>query len=216
VPEHHTPAASPDAGEAAALMSARHAWLRFVATGRPLTHHLDDPVRPWQAAILADHHHWYGPDAPEQVSGAFVLQYLLQVPAHTAAGAAGIGMRVPVLGRLTFERGSGGVPCLVEIGAIEPVGGELEERLTRAEADYRAVAEPLARDYRSTRPMSSRQRLGMVTDMWAEAARTVRGGDGVITLDEPRRISCCLIYALPGCVECAGCPRRRPAGRVSH
>lgn len=193
-------------------MSARHAWLRFVATGAPLTHRLDDPVREWQGAILADHQQWYGPDAPEQVSNAFVLQYLLQVPAHTAAGAAGVGMRVPALTDVTFELGSGAVPHLVEIGEVECGTGDLEARLTRAEMDFREVAEPLARDYRSTHPMSSRQRQGMVTDMWAEAARVVRGSDGIVTLDEPRRISCCLIYALPGCVECAGCPRHAPAG----
>ena len=66
-------------------MSAAHGWLRFRETGRSLSHRLDEDPRPWQADILADHRRWYGPDAPAQVAGAFVLQYLLQVPAQAAS-----------------------------------------------------------------------------------------------------------------------------------
>lgn len=205
----HLPAASPEAGEAAARLSAAHGWLRFQSTGRHLPRRLTDDVGHWQAAVLADHRSWYGAEAPPQVSGSFVLQYLLQVPAHTAATAAGVGMRLRALADLTFALGPGGVPRLVEVGALEIDAGDLRERLARAQADYLSVAEPLARGYRSTRPMSSRQRLGMVRDMWAEAARMVRSSAGRLELDEPRRISCCLIYALPGCVECSGCPRVR-------
>ncbi|MGA8046827.1 MAG: (2Fe-2S)-binding protein [Dermatophilaceae bacterium] len=202
------PAASPEAGEAAAVMSARHAWLRFRSEGHPLPSCLDDDPRPWQQHVLADHRVWYGPDAAPQVSGAFVLQYLLQVPAHTAAAAAGVGMRVSRLEDLTFEISRNGVPRLVEIGDLRRVGeAALDEALAVAERDYRAVAEPLAGAYVSTRPMSSQQRRGMVADMWAEAARAVRMGGGRFSVGEARRSSCCLIYALPGCVECAGCPR---------
>jgi hypothetical protein len=190
-------------------MSTRHGWLRFRATGRALSVGLGVDVRPWQADLLADHRRWYGPaDVPVQVAGAFVLQYLLQLPAHTAAAAAGVGVRVPRLAEITFELGPGGVPRLVETGELEPVGSEaLEPRLAEAESDYLEVAEPLARAYLSTRRMSSQQRLGMVRDMWAEAARAVRVRAGDIALAEPRRDSCCLIYTLPGCVECSGCPR---------
>jgi hypothetical protein len=202
------PAAPPDAGEAAAAMSARHGWLRFQATGRPLAARLDDDVAPWQAAVLADHRGWYGPDVPAQVAGAFVLQYLLQVPAHTAATAASVGLRVSRLGRLSFDQGAGGVPRVVEIGDLEPDPERgLDRRLERAADDYLRVAEPLARGYVSSRRMSTQQRLGMVVDMWAEAARVARSSTGVFSMAEPRRVSCCLIYALPGCVECVGCPR---------
>lgn len=193
-------------------MSARHGWLRFTATGRPLPSRLTDDVRPWQEALLADHRAWYGDDAPEQVSGVFVLQYLLQIPAHTAAFAAGVGMRPRHLADLTFTLGPNSVPRVVELGELHPLTGDLESRLAAGEAEYRSVAAELARAYRSTRPMSSQQRQGLVTDMWAEAARAVRSAAGVIDVGEARRISCCLIYALPGCVECAGCPRTAPAG----
>lgn len=190
-------------------MSARHGWLRFRSTGHPLSTRLDDDPRPWQAVIVATHRRWYGPDAPLQVAGAFVLQYLLQVPAHAAAAAAGVGMRLPGLPDLTVDLGPGGAPRLVELGAVEPAGvGPLEPRLAQAEADYLAVADPLARAYVSTRRMSTQQRRGMVTDMWTEAARAVRSTTGAFALAEPRRVSCCLIYALPGCVACSGCPRQ--------
>ena len=207
-------ATSPDPGEVAARLSAGHGWLRFQSTGTPLPRRLDDDVTGWQASLLADHHRWYGAEAPAQVSGAFVLQYLLQVAAHAAAGAATSRMRVPALPDLTFAVGEGGVPRLVEIPGFEPLAeADLGSRLTRAEADYREVGEKLAHAYVSTRPMSSRQRLGMVSDMWAEAARAVRMSAGEFVLGETRRISCCLIYALPGCVECSGCPRQARGAR---
>jgi hypothetical protein len=190
-------------------MSARHGWLRFRSEGHPLATCLDDDPRAWQRHVLNDHRVWYGPGAPTQVSGAFVLQYLLQVPAHTAAAAAGVGMRVGRLDDLTFEISRNGVPRVVELGDLERLDTtDLEESLTNAERDYRTVAEPLAGAYVSTRPMSSQQRRGMVTDMWAEAARAVRMGGGRFGIGEARRSSCCLIYALPGCVECVGCPRQ--------
>ncbi|XVX20963.1 (2Fe-2S)-binding protein [Actinomycetota bacterium] len=56
--------------------------------------------------------------------------------------------------------------------------------------------------------MSSRQRTGMVSDMWArawESATAQAQGRGPVP--QPRR-SCCFIFALPGCEECAGCPRQ--------
>ena len=201
----------PDAGKAASRLSAVHGWLRFRSTGRPLPRRLTDDVAGWQAAVLADHRRWYGVDAPVQVSGAFVLQYLLQVPAHTAALAAAAGMRVRDLAVLSFELGPGGVPALVETGPLEQLAGGLAHRLESAESDYRAVAEPLARAYRSSRRMSSHQRLGMVADMWADALRVA--APGALEPDR-RRTSCCLIYALPGCVTCSGCPRQGPGRRT--
>lgn len=190
-------------------MSAAHGWLRFRATGHPLSRRLDEDPRPWQAGVLADHRRWYGPDAPAQVAGAFVLQYLLQVPAHAAASAAAVGLRVGSLLDVTFEVGEGNAPRVVELGCLEPGAGRLEPDLAGAEADYRAVALPLADGYVSTRRMSSQQRRGMVADMWEEAAADVSARAGHRDPTMRRRVSCCLIYALPGCVDCAACPRRR-------
>lgn len=75
------------------------------------------------------------------------------------------------------------------------------ERARQAEAGYRTTAERIARAHPAPGRMSSRQRLGMVTDMWAGAVARLEH------LEPPRRLSCCLIYTLPGCHECAGCPR---------
>ena len=187
-------------------MSAAHGWLRFRETGRSLSRRLDEDPRPWQADILADHRRWYGPDAPAQVAGVFVLQYLLQVPAQAASCAAAVGLRVASLAELTFDLGEGHAPRAVELGRLAPGEGRLEQDLAGAEADYRAVAAPLADGYVSTRRMSSQQRRGMVDDMWEEAAGDVRARAGR-PRGRRRRVSCCLIYALPGCAECAGCPR---------
>ncbi|NLJ53448.1 MAG: (2Fe-2S)-binding protein [Intrasporangiaceae bacterium] len=192
-------------------MSARHGWLTFTGDGQPLARRLDSAVGSWQEVLLGEHRAWYGDSAPEQVSGAFVLQYLLQVPAHTAAVAAGLGLRCTALADLSFALGDHGEPRRVEIGPVAALAGDLDQRLATAERDYLAATVPVAQAYRSTRPMSTQQRLGMVHDMWAEARRAVRSSAGLFTLDEPRRRSCCLIYALPGCVECSGCPRRRRA-----
>ncbi|MGL5930492.1 MAG: hypothetical protein ACRCY8_16300, partial [Dermatophilaceae bacterium] len=75
----------------------------------------------------------------------------------------------------------------------------------------------LARHFRSLVRLGPHTRTGMVDDMWTEARRAAEAGAGVhVSAEVPARSSCCLLYALPACVECAGCPRLRrstPAGR---
>ena len=53
-------------------------------------------------------------------------------------------------------------------------------------------------------------RAALVDDMWSAARREAESAAGLLRPGVPLRESCCLIYALPGCVECAGCPRLRP------
>ena len=60
----------------------------------------------------------------------------------------------------------------------------------------------IAEAFPATEKMSSRQRLGMVEDMWEMALARLHGAP------PPERESCCLLYALPGCAPCAGCPRQ--------
>jgi ferric iron reductase protein FhuF len=55
--------------------------------------------------------------------------------------------------------------------------------------------------------MGSRQRWGVVDDMWVAALRLARGAAGESVGPQPTRVSCCFIYALPGMRECAACPR---------
>lgn len=201
-------------------MSRRHAWLAFTAGGMPLPHSLGgltstpgaDEVRAWQQRLTALQGRWYDVDAPPQVAAVFVLQWLLQVAGHTAAHAAAAGAWRADLAGLTFDLGPSLVPSRVRLTALVPDAGPVADRLARAERDYRAVAAPVAAAYPALVRLGPHVRSALVDDMWAAARREAEAAAGLIRPGVPPRESCCLIYALPGCVECAGCPRLRPAG----
>ena len=109
-------------------MSRRHAWLAFTAGGPALSRTLDtDPV-PWQGQLTVLQGRWYDVDAPPQVAAVFVLQWLLQVPAHTAAHAAAAGPWRADLTALTFDLGSGLVPSRVRLTVLQPDAGRLADR----------------------------------------------------------------------------------------
>ena len=190
-------------------MSRRHAWLAFTAAGPALPRTLaTDPV-PWQRRLTVLQGGWYDISAPPQVAAVFVLQWLLQVPAHTAAHAAAAGpWRADVTG-LTFDVGPGLVPSRVRLTTLEPDAGPLAQRLERAERDYRAVAGPVAAGYPAQVRVGPHVRAALVDDMWSAARREAEAAAGLFRPGVALRESCCLIYALPGCVECAGCPRLR-------
>jgi len=142
------------------------------------------------------------------VAAVFVLQWLLQVPAQTAAHAAAAGPWRARLDDLTFTLGGALVPQTVRLTALVADHGDVSARMARAESDYREVVEPLARRYRSAVRLGPHTRSALVDDMWAAASREALAVTGAgLAYAPPRRASCCLIYALPGCVECAGCPR---------
>ena len=190
-------------------MSRRHAWLTFTAGGPVLRRDLGTDVRTWQEGLHALHSRWYAVDAPPQVAAAFVLQWLLQVPAHTAAHAAAAGPWRADLTALTFALGPALVPEVVRLTGLAPDGGTLAERLDRAEHDYRSVAKAAATAYDAVVRIGPHARAAFVDDMWSAARREAESAAGVLRPGVPPRASCCLIYALPGCVECAGCPRLR-------
>ncbi len=191
-------------------MSRRHAWLAFTAAGPLLSRTLStDPVD-WQRELTVLQGRWYDVSAPPQVAAVFVLQWLLQVPAHTAANAAAAGPWRADLTGLTFDLGSGLVPSRVRLTGLQPDAGTLAERMERAERDYRAVAEPVAAAYPAQVRVGPHTRTALVDDMWSAARREAETATGLFRPGVPPRESCCLIYALPGCVECAGCPRLRP------
>jgi hypothetical protein len=193
-------------------MSRRHAWLAFTAGGPALPRSLSTDPLPWQRELTVLQGRWYDVLAPPQVAAVFVLQWLLQVPAHTAAHAAAAGTWRADLSALTFDLGSGLVPSRVRLTSLEADAGPLAERLDRAERDYRAVAEPVAEGYPAQVRIGPHARAALVDDMWSAARREAETAAGVFRPGVPPRESCCLIYALPGCVECAGCPRLRPSG----
>ena len=188
-------------------MSRRHAWLTFTTGGAPLPHDLGTDARSWQQDLVVLQSRWYAVDAPPQVAAAFVLQWLLQVPAHTAAYAASSGPWRADLTGLTFGLGSALVPDRVRLTGLVADDGDLAARLDRAGADYRAVATPLTERYPAVVRLGPHARAAFVEDMWAAARREAESAAGLVRPGVPARASCCLIYALPGCVECAGCPR---------
>lgn len=190
-------------------MSRRHAWLTFTTGGPALPHDLGTGTVPWQQALRALQSRWYAVDAPAQVAAAFVLQWLLQVPAHTAAHAASAGPWRADLTALTFSLGPARVPEVVRLTGLVPDDGTLAERLDRAERDYRAVAGPVATAYDAVVRIGPHARAAFVDDMWTAARHEAESACGLLRPGVPPRASCCLIYALPGCVECAGCPRLR-------
>lgn len=195
------------------MLSAHHAWLRFVAGGPQLPVGLRTDPLFWQDAVRGHHARWYHGIAPPAVSAVFVLQWLLQVPAHTAAHTAALGTwRALGLGRLTFALGPSAVPAVVRLEGLETAPGEQAARLDAAETDYRAVAEPIAARYVAPVRIGPHTRAALVDDMWTAARRDAERAAGAGPTPVPERASCCLIYALPGCRECAGCPRIRPSG----
>lgn len=144
--------------------------------------------------------------APTGMPAAFVLQYLLDPLATVIATAA---MRTPfaldadpALWSLDVE------PTYLYPVAVQVRPGghrRIEDDLDRHEAawsGYRVTGSAIATDFPAPTKMSSRQRLGMVEDMWEQALARLVGHN------PPRRRSCCLMYALPGLDACAGCPRR--------
>ncbi len=143
--------------------------------------------------------------APAGMPAAFVLQYLLDALATVVATAA---LRTPFALDADPRLWSIGLdptylyPVAVQIrpGDHRAVTDDLE-RHEVAWAAYRVVGEAIATHLPTPTRMSSRQRLGMVEDMWELALARLVGSS------PPRRLSCCLMYALPGCAPCAGCPR---------
>ncbi|QNF93680.1 (2Fe-2S)-binding protein [Janibacter sp. YB324] len=145
--------------------------------------------------------------APPGMPGAFVLQYLIDPLASVIATAAAVTPFV-----LAAEAGLWSIgldPTYLYPVAVQVRPGdhrrvdEPAERLAQAREGYVATAGRIATELPTPTRMSSRQRLGMVEDMWRIALAKVAGDP------PPDRRSCCLIYSLPGCVPCAGCPRLR-------
>ncbi|MEO7069685.1 MAG: (2Fe-2S)-binding protein [Nostocoides sp.] len=145
---------------------------------------------------------------PPGLELTFVLAFACDVLATAGAYAAALG---PWLLDLSPEQ--------VSFALAEPwthprevrlrrgsfaVEADPDARRERARAAYETVAVPFADGYATDARMSSHQRRGIVADTW-DLAWARATGTGVV-----QREACCLIYALPGCHECAGCPRLRP------
>jgi hypothetical protein len=178
--------------------------------GEVLAAQLDgrDPTGPWRAAVAATTARQYAAPAPAALPAAFVLQWVLEVPALLAVAGATLepGALAPVLGSVDFDLHPGAhFPDRAQVAEVAPAPEDADRRWDAAHGAYLELAAPFARAYDPGVRLGRRTRLAMVDDVWAMARRRVVGGP------PPARGSCCFVYALPGARECAGCPRLRSA-----
>lgn len=154
----------------------------------------------------------YAVPGPPQVAAAFVLQHLLSIPAQAAAFAAATGPWSIEIGsldnaQLSCDLAPGLYPARIGFLSMQSAPTSPERRIEEARTAYRILGSEIASRYDVGVRMSRRQRLGMVDDVWEMALRETRAATGAGWGPTVQRRSCCLIYALPGCHECAGCPR---------
>lgn len=165
-----------------------------------------DPLGPWRRALAVRQ----GSEHRPHVAAAFVLQWWCEVVATPIAYAAELGPWVlePSPGGLGFELAPGLFPNRVvlrpeAVAVREPADRSAQVALEAGWAAYESLVRDVARTYAPEVKMSSRQRWGVVGDVWRTAVCNARGGGATV-----QRVSCCFIVALPGMQACAGCPRR--------
>ncbi|NUO33746.1 MAG: (2Fe-2S)-binding protein [Dermatophilaceae bacterium] len=171
-----------------------------------------DPLRPWRDALGGQMSQRHGVPVRPHVPAAFVLQWWCEVAATPIAYAAALGPWVlaPSPAGLGFELAHGLNPhrVVVEPGRVsltaEP---DPARRLELGHTAYLGLVSEVVAAYAPEVKMSSRQRWGVVSDLWDTTVRLAHGAAGEDVGSEPTRVSCCFIYALPGMRECAGCPR---------
>jgi hypothetical protein len=165
----------------------------------------DDPLSGWRAAVEAQQ----GSSDLPHVAAAFVLQWWCEVAATPIAYAAELGPAVLAgsPGWLGFELAPQHYPTRLVVSPGLTTLQPAPERAAAVEggrAAYLEVVSGVVRHFAPEVKMSTRQRWGVVDDVWRIALARSRGRP------DPRRMSCCFIYALPGMHECAGCPRSAP------
>ncbi len=171
-----------------------------------------DPLAPWRDALQAQLEQRHATTVAPHIPAAFVLQWWCEVVATPIAYAAELGpwLLVPAPHGLGFELAPGLYPHRIVV-APDRVAVETHHETARrhelARAAYAKLVSDVVATFAPEVKMSSRQRWGVVDDMWSTAARLARGAAGESVGTEPRRVSCCFIFALPGMRECAACPR---------
>jgi hypothetical protein len=146
-----------------------------------------------------------------------VLQHLLSIPAQVSAFVALSGPWHVDLGTLddawiSCDLAPGLYPQRLGFLSVRAASPDRERRVDDARTAYESLGRELAERYPSPVKISSQQRLGMVEDLWEMALREARTAVEGQVVPVVERASCCFIYALPGCHECAGCPRSRRPG----
>ena len=168
-----------------------------------------DPLAPWRQALAARQ----GSERKPHVAAAFVLQWWCEVVATPLAYAAELASVVidPSPTGLGFQLAPGLYPSRIVLrpghaSVVEPAGHSREAALEASSAAYGQLVTRVVGDYAPDVKMSSRQRWGVVSDVWAIAVRSATGAAGRYA-EPARRTSCCFIVALPGMTACAGCPQ---------
>lgn len=204
-------------GALAARLDAALPWTRVGTDAAPATVRCadvaaapGDPLRSWRVATHRQLEARHGCAVGAHVSAAFVLQWWCEVAATPLAYAAELGpwvLRGP--GGLGFDLAPGLYPGRIVLlpGLSVEVVEAHEERSERTRAAYAEVVDGVVARYAPEVKMSSRQRWGVVEDVWATARRRARVAAGSDPGPAPRRVSCCFIYSLPGLRACAACPR---------
>ncbi len=170
-----------------------------------------DPLVPWRRALEARQ----GSEHKPHVAAAFVLQWWCEVVATPMAYAAELGPWVlaPSPAGLGFEQAPGLYPSRIilrpgQIRVEEPADHSREAALEASSAAYGLMVADVVAAYAPDVKTSSRQRWGVVDDIWAAVARNAAGAAGRDPGPAKRRVSCCFIVALPGMEACATCPGR--------
>ncbi len=155
-----------------------------------------DPTLGWRTSLLRWHQSGYA-DAPASVAVTFVAQWVLQsiACAVVAADRSG-GHLVSPLSLHIAPDPTARYPRAVFVEPTAFRAGRIEE----VHSAYQRASLAFIDTYRPGLPMSSRQRHGLVHDVWQAATVSARS----------RRQSCCFLYALPGMRVCSGCPRIPP------
>ncbi len=176
----------------------------------------EDPTRSWRKRVHAAQRRWY-PQAPPAVAATFVAQWVLQAYA-SAAVFTHLSQGSPAFDAVWVQLDTrGGYPRQVV------VQGQASPAIPHVPSQPHKVYLPWADDfidaYRPGIPMSSRQRSGLVVDVWTAATMPAASPSAATDADPPPRLSCCFLYALPGMRICDGCPRgrrREPAGTCAE
>lgn len=171
-----------------------------------------DPLLPWRDALGAQMSQRHAVAVRPHVPAAFVLQWWCEVAATPIAYAAALGPWVlaPSPAGLGLELAAGLNPhrIVVDPGRASLVAEpDPARRLERGHTAYLGLVSEVVAAYAPEVRMGSRQRWGVVSDMWDTAVRLAHGAAGEDVGPASTRVSCCFIYALPGMRECASCPR---------
>lgn len=156
-----------------------------------------DPTSTWRIGLWRWHQGGYA-DAPVSVAVTFVAQWVLQsvACAVVASDRSGGHIGSPLALHIALDS----TALYPQAVLIEPAT-LLPGRIGDPKTAYESAALAFIDTYQPGMPMSSRQRHGLIHDVWQAATVTARA----------RRRSCCFLYALPGMRVCADCPRIPPS-----